>query len=91
MVAVAVSVDEKEVALVPNSAPDVAEKVLPGPHVDVAPAVLCARVHSLLPPTLQMVTPLLSPTTVQVKIRVPPGQMGRVAVNCPTTSPKYLQ
>ena len=86
-VAVPLSVDEKEVAVVPNSAPDVALKALPAPHVDVTPAVLCARKHSLLLPTLQIVTPLLSPVTVHLKVKVPPGQVGGAAVNCPATSP----
>ena len=88
-VAVPLSIDEKEVPLVPNPAPDVAVKVLalPGPHIDVAPAVLCDRRHSLLPFTLQRVTPSLSPVTVQVKTIVPPGQVGGAAVNCPVTLP----
>ena len=81
------SVDEKEVALVPNSVPDVAVKAPPAPHVDEAPAVLCARVHSLLPPTLQMVIPFLSPLTVHPKVKVSPGQVGRGALNCADASP----
>ena len=81
------SVDVKEVALVPNSAPGIAVKALLGPHVDEAPAVLCARVHSLLPPTFQMVIPFLSPVTLHLKVKVSPGQVGRGALNCPVTSP----
>ena len=77
------SVDEKEEAVVPNSNPDVAVNARPGPQVDEAPAVLCARVHSLVPPTLQTVIPFLSPPTVQLKIKLPPGQVGGAAVNCP--------
>ena len=84
-VAVPLSVDENEVAFVPNPAPVVAEKTRPAPHVDVAPAVLCARVHSLVPPTLQIVTPLEFPVTVQVKLIIPPGQVGGAPVNCPAT------
>ena len=83
-VAVPLSVDEKEVAFVPNPVPVVAVKIRPGPHVDVAPAVLCARVHSV-PPTLQIVTPLEFPVTVQVKLIIPPGQVGGAALNCPAT------
>ena len=48
------SVDEKEVAFVPNSVPGLAVKTLPGPHVDMEPAVfvLCDNRHSLLSSTL---------------------------------------
>ena len=86
-VAVPLSVDVKEVAIVPNSDPDVAVNARPAPHVDVAPAVLCARVHSLPPFTLQMVIPFLSPLTVHLKVKVSPGQVGGAAVSCPATSP----
>ena len=75
-VAVPLSVDEKEVAFVPNPVPGEAVKAIPGPQVDVAPAVLCTRIHSLLPPTLQMVIPLLSPVTLHLKAKVSPGQVG---------------
>ena len=85
--AVPVSVDEKEVELLPNSAPGLAVKALPGPHVDAALAVLCVRIHSLLPFTLQMVTPFLSPPTVQLKIKLLPGQVGGASVNRPATGP----
>ena len=85
-VAVAVSVDEKEVAFVPgpNPVPGVAVKT--GPHVDT-PAPLCARIHELLPPTLQVVCPFLSPVTVHLNVRVSPRQVGGAAVNCAVTSP----
>ena len=85
-VAVAVSVDEKEVAFVPgpNPVPGVAVKT--GPHVDM-PAVVCARRHELLPPTLQLVCPFMSPVTVHLKVKVSPGQVGGAAVNCAVTSP----
>ena len=85
-VAVPLSVDVKEVALVPNPVSGVALKAPPDPHV--APAVLCERIHSLLPFTLQRVTPLLSPPTVQLIVKLPPGQVGGVAVNHPATSPE---
>ena len=68
-VAVALSVDEKEVAFVPNPVPDVAVRVLLGPQIEEG-FDLCTRVHSLLPPTLQLVVPLMSPLTVQVKVKV---------------------
>ena len=85
------SVDKKEGPFVPNSAPDVAVKAaLFGPHVDVAPAVLCARIHSLLPPTLQVVIPLLAPVTIQLKVKVSPGQVEGGAVNCPATRPREI-
>ena len=80
--AVPLSVDEKEGL---NPVPILAVKTRPGPQVDVVPAVLCASRHSLLPPTLQMVTPFLSPVTVHLKVKVSPGQVGGGAVNCPAT------
>ena len=61
-------------------------KVLPDPQVRGALAVLCNREHSLLPPTLQMVTPLMS-LTVHLKVMLSPGQVGVAAVNCPAASP----
>ena len=83
-VAVPLSVDEKEVAfVVPNPDPVVAVKAIPGPQVDEAPAVLCVREHSLIPPTLQMVIPFVSPSTVHLKVKVSPGQVGGGTVNCP--------
>ena len=87
-VAVPLSVDEKEVALViPNPVLDLAVKVLPGPHVDMAPTVLSEKIHALLPPTLQVVNPLLYPVTVHLKVKVSPGQVGGAAVSCAVTSP----
>ena len=80
-----VSVDVKEVELVPNSLPAVTVKGLPEPHGPGALAVLCNREHSLLPPTLQMVTPFMSPT-VHLKVKVSPGQVGGAGMNCPVTS-----
>ena len=85
-IAVPLSVDEKEVALVPNPVPGEAVKTLVEPQVRGALAVLCRREHSLLPPTLQMVTPLMS-LTVHLKVKVSPGQVGRAAMNCAAASP----
>ena len=86
-VAVPLSVDEKEVELVPNPVPIVTVKGLPVPHGPGAFAVLCSSEHSLLPPpTLQMVSPFLSPVTVHLKVKVSPGQVGGAAVNCPVTT-----
>ena len=86
-VAVPLSVDEYEVALVPNPVPVPTVKGLPSPHGPGALAVLCTREHSLLPFTLQMVIPFLSPVTVHLKVNLSPGQVGGAAVNCPATSP----
>ena len=80
-VALPLSVDKKEVALgIPNPDTPLAVKALPGPQLDEAPAVLCGSRHSL-PSTLQVVTPFLSPVTLQVKIIIPPGQVGGAAVS----------
>ena len=87
-VAVPLSVDEKEVAFVPNPVPDLAVKTSLGPQIEEG-FDLCTRVHSLLPPTLQLVVPLMSPLTVQVKLKVSPGQVGGGAVSCPATSPVW--
>ena len=80
-VAVPLSVDKNEVALVPNPVPDLAVKVSPGPQIEEE-VERCTRVHSLLPPTLQMVISLMSPPTVHLKVKVSPGQVGGAAVNC---------
>ena len=87
-VAVPLSVDEKEMPLFPNPASDLAVKGLPDPHVDIVPAVLCVRVHSLLLPILQMVIPLMSPVTLHLKVKVSPGQVGGGGINCPATLPR---
>ena len=83
------SVDVKEVAFVPNSAPGLALKALPGPQLIIEEEfVRCVRaLHSLLPPTLQMVNPLMSPVTLHLKVKVSPGQVGGATVSCPVTSP----
>jgi len=86
-VAVPLSVDEKEVALVPNPVPAVTVKGLPDPQGLGGLALLCTSRHSLLPPTLQMVTPLMSPVTLHLKVKVSPGQVGGGGVNCAVTSP----
>ena len=86
-VAVPLSVDEYEVALVPKPVPVPTVKGLPSPHGPGALAVLCTREHSLLPFTLQMVIPFLSPPTVHLKVNLSPAQVGGAAVNCPATSP----
>ena len=86
--AVPLSVDVKEVTfVVPNPASLVTVKGLLDPQGPGALAVLCSRPHSLLPSTLQMVIPFMSPVTVQMKVKVSPGQVGGAAVNCPATSP----
>ena len=79
------SVDEKEVALVPNPLLDLAVKTLLGPQIEEE-VDLCGRGHSLFLPTLQMVTPFMSPVTVHLKVKVLPEQVGGAAVNCPATS-----
>ena len=83
-VAVPLSVDEKVGPLVPNPVPDLAMKVSPGPQIEEE-ADLCGREQSLLPATLQIVNPFMSPPAVHLKVKVSPGQMGRAAVNCPAT------
>ena len=85
--AVPLRVDVKEVAFVPNPVTALAEKAIPGPQLDVVPAVLCDSTHSLLPPTLQRVIPLLSPVTLHLKVKVSPGQVGGGPVSCPVTTP----
>ena len=84
-VAVPLSVDEKEVAFVPNPVPVVTVKGLPDPQGRGASAILCSKVHSLLPTTLQVVSPSSSPVTLQIKVKVSPGQVGGAAVSCPAT------
>ena len=86
-VAVLVSLDEKKGPFVPNPASGKTVKPL---QKAMAREAVCKRTHSLLPPTLQMVSPLLSPVTVQLKVNVSPGQVGGAAVNCPATSPRVI-
>ena len=88
--AVPLSVDEKEVAVVPrpNPVPGLAVKALPAPQT-VEEVDLCSRPHSLLPPTLQMVNPLASAVTVHSKMKVSPGQVEGDDVSCPVTTPAW--
>ena len=92
-VAVPLSVDEKEVALVPgpNPVPGVAVNSLFGPHRTL-PVTICERGHSKVPPTftLQMVTPFLFPSTVHLKVKGSPGQVGEAVINCSLTPPAYV-
>ena len=84
VVAVPLSVEVKEVELVPNPVPGAAVKGLATPQETGTLAVLCTREHSLLPFTLQMVIPLMSPT-IHLKVKVSPGQVGGAGMNCPAT------
>ena len=84
--AVPLSVEVKEVAVVPNPAPGVAVKTLPGPQI-VVEFDRCTRIHSMLSFSLQMVSPLVSPVTLQVKVNESPGQVRGAEVNCPVTAP----
>ena len=87
-VAVPLSVDKKRLAfVVPKPVLAAAMKTPPGPHVDVASGVVCARIHSLLPFTLQMVIPFLFPVTIHVRVKVSPGQVGGSGMCCPATLP----
>ena len=88
-VAVPFSVDEKEIALVPKPVPGLAVKASLGPQIEEDDD-LCCRGHTLLPLTLQVVSPLMSPVTVHLKVKVAPGQVGGGAVNCPVTSPEEI-
>ena len=82
------SVDVKEVDLVPNPIPGVALNVFP--QIEMMFDDLCTKTQSLFPPTLQIVIPFMSPETVHLKVKVPPGQVGWAAVNCPATSPRVI-
>ena len=89
--AVALSVDVKG-PLVPNPLSVVAVKGWLAPlsvQALTVPGNTCSRAHRLLLLlfTLQMVTPLMSPPTVHLKVKVSPGQVGGAAVNCAVTSP----
>ena len=86
-VAVPLSVDEKKVAVdIPNPVLDIAVKALPLPQREEG-VVLCTRTHWLLPLTLQVVSPAMSPRTVHLKVKASPIQVGGAALNCPVTSP----
>ena len=75
--AVPLSVDVNEVALVPEPkpVPALAVKTSRGPQREEEEFELCIRGHSLLPFTLQMVKPAMFPSTVQLKLKVSPGQV----------------
>ena len=86
--AVPLSVDKKELEIdIPNPVPDLAVKA-PSCQQRVEEVDLCTRGHVEFPLlfTLQTVNPLMSPITVQLKVKVSPGQVGAV-VNCPTAFP----
>ena len=82
------SIDEKEVAFdIPNPVPGLAVKA-PSCRQRVEDVDLCTRGHvELLPFTLQMVNPFVSPVIVQLKVKRSPGQVGAV-VNCPAAFPE---
>ena len=95
-VAVLLSVDEKEVAVVPgpNPVPGVTVKILFPPigQQEELPVDKCAREHRLLLPfTIQMLYPILSPVTVQLKVNLSPGQVGGAAVNCAATLSEEIE
>ena len=87
-VALPLSADKKEVAFVPNSVPALAVNLSPVPQIEVE-VDLCNRLHSslVLIPTLQVVIPLMSPVTLQLKVKVLPGQVGGAAKKCLVTTP----
>ena len=87
-IAVPLSVDENEVAFVPNPVPVVTVKGLPDPQGRGSFGVVCGKEHSMLPPTFQRVSPVLSPVTLHLKVKVSPGQVGGGAVNCPSPGEK---
>jgi len=62
---------------------DVAVKAPPGPQVSLSSRPM---MHSLVPPTLQMVSLEMTPT-VHMKEKVSLGQVGGGAVNCPQIPP----
>ena len=84
---VPLSVDVKEELFNPNPVPDLAVKALLGPQTEIE-VDLCSKAHSLLPPTLQVVSPFMFPSIMHVNLKVSPGQEGRAAVNCPATLSK---
>ena len=86
MFAVTLSVDVKEELFDSKPVPDVALNISCAPQIEEE-CILCTRLHSLLPFTLQIVIPFKSPVTVHLKVKVLPGQVGGAAVNCPVTSP----
>ena len=85
-VAIPSSVDVKEAAFVPNPVPGLAVKASLGPQIGEDDD-LCCREHSLLLPTLQVVSPIMFPLTVHLKVKASSGQVGGAVMNCPATSP----
>ena len=81
--------EENEGPLVPNPIPDLAVKSLSGPQTEEGKSDPCRRLHSLLPPTLQVVNPVLFPSTVHVKEKVSPEHVGGAALNCPAIHPEW--
>ena len=81
--------EENEGPLVPNPIPDLAVKSLSGPQTEEEESDLCRRGHSLFSPTLQVVIPVLVPSTVHVKEKVSPEHVGGAALNCPATHPEW--
>ena len=80
--ALPLSVDENEGPIVPNPVPGLAVKSSFGPHMlSLSFAVVSVRTHSMLPFTLQMMIPLMSAWTVQLKVKVSPGQVAGAGVN----------
>ena len=75
------------VLFVPNPVPNIAVNLSLGPQIEKE-VDLCNRLHSLLPFTLQVVNPFISPVTVHLKVKVSPGQVGGAAVNCPEALPE---
>ena len=69
--AVPLSVDVKEVAVVPgpNPAPGIALKLSLPLQVEIK-SDRCNKLHSMFPFSLQVVTPFMSPVTVQLKLKV---------------------
>ena len=86
--AVALSVDVKG-PFAPNPVSDIAVKRWLVPQVLIVPVNICDRTHRLLLLlfTLQMVIPFMSLVTVQMKVKIPPGQVGGGPVSCPVASP----
>jgi len=83
IVAIPLSVDSR-IREFNSGVVDVALKAPPGPQVSLSSR---PTMHSLPPPTLQMVS-LEMTSTVHMKQKVSLGQVGGAAINCPPTSPR---
>ena len=86
-VAVPLRVDENVGPLLAKPVPGIDMKALLTLQVMGEERARYTRAHSMLPFILQIVNPLMSPVTVQLKEKVSPRQVGGAAVNCPVTSP----